>query len=246
MLVGGGSFQEFYDGGNFTSWATISGPVFRGVAGEPGDVAPTGFQPCCFFGNCSGGYGGCQNQTLFYSLGSGDDGCSRAPTAGRATCGHDGLPAVSFKGGEGQPIAGYFVPPWYHWAAEFNADGSAGPDGGTLPGSDRCEFAFHSDRPGGDNGFANWATVPYPGSQPYSMPEQCGAETAGAGTVGPCSRLCCAYCHADPKCVQAKLIGRGCHLYHADPKLPFGRWNNASAGITLVVPNDRSHLLTPL
>ena len=27
--VGGGSFQEFYDGGSFTSWATISGSVNR-------------------------------------------------------------------------------------------------------------------------------------------------------------------------------------------------------------------------
>ena len=43
------------DGGNFTSWATISGPVFRGVKGQTEDIVPTGFQACCFFGNCSGG-----------------------------------------------------------------------------------------------------------------------------------------------------------------------------------------------
>ena len=54
--VGGGSFQEFYDGGNFTSWATISGPRFRGVKGQMEDIVPTGFQACSFFGNCSGGY----------------------------------------------------------------------------------------------------------------------------------------------------------------------------------------------
>eukprot|EP01050_Picozoa_sp_SAG11_P007791 SAG11_NODE_660_length_7893_cov_4.055042_6_plen_202_part_00 len=59
MFVGGGSFQEYYDGGNFTSWATISGPRFRGVQGQTEDIVPTGFQTCCFFGNCSGGYGGC-------------------------------------------------------------------------------------------------------------------------------------------------------------------------------------------
>ena len=55
MMVGGGSFQEYYDGGNFTSWATISGPRFRGVKGQTTDITPTGFQDCAFFGNCSGG-----------------------------------------------------------------------------------------------------------------------------------------------------------------------------------------------
>jgi len=57
MIVGGGSFQEYYDGGNFTSWATISGPRFRGVAGQTADIVPTGIADCRFFGNCSGGYG---------------------------------------------------------------------------------------------------------------------------------------------------------------------------------------------
>ena len=195
---------------------------------------PTGFQACCFFGNCSGGYGGCQNQTVFFSTGASDPDCSKSPIAGKPTCGYNGLPAVSFKGGEGQPIAAYFVPPWYNWAAQFNADGSAGPDGGTLPESRSCDFAFHSNRGGGTNSFANWASIPYPGSQPFSMPEKCDAEVKGS--VGRCARLCCAYCLADKECVEATLIGRGCHLIHVDPKLPFGPWNNASTGITTVVP----------
>lgn len=234
MPVGGGSFQEFYDGGNFTSWATISGPIFRGVENHSADIVPTGFQACCFFGNCSGGYGGCQNQTVFYSSGPTDPDCSKAPIAGKPTCGFNGLPAVSFKGGEGQPIADYFVPPWYNWAAKFNADGSAGPDGGTLPESGGCEFALDSNRGGGTNAFANWASIPYPGSQPFSMPEKCDAEAKGA--IGRCARLCCAYCLKDEDCVEATLIGRGCHLFHADPKLPFGPWNNRSTGITTIAP----------
>ena len=48
MPVGGGSFQEYYDGGNFTNWAQISGPRYEGVAGsvdkatgKPVDVTPT-------------------------------------------------------------------------------------------------------------------------------------------------------------------------------------------------------------
>jgi hypothetical protein len=56
---------------------------------------PTGFQSCCFFGNCSGGYGGCQNQSMFYSAGAGgkDAKCSKQPTASEATCGYGGLPS---------------------------------------------------------------------------------------------------------------------------------------------------------
>jgi len=236
MVVGGGSFQEFFDGGNFTSWATISGPRFRGVQGQTKDITPTGFQACAFFGNCSGGYGGCHNETLFYSKGAGAGDCSKTPIAAGATCGHEGMPAVSFKGGPGQPVANDFIPPWYHWAPKFSSDGSAGPDGGTLPESDSCEYAFHSNRLGGSDSFANWATIPYGGSQPYSMPQNCDNETSGAGSVGRCSRLCCAYCLADKDCVEATLIGHGCHLFHVDSKLPFTPWNNASMGITTVLP----------
>lgn len=181
--------------------------------------------------------GGCQNDTLFYSLGSDAADCSETPIPGGATCGRDGLPAVSFKGGSGQPVAPHFIPPWYNWAAEFNADGSAGPDGGTLPESDKCEFAFHSNRMGGsDTKDAQWQIVPYPGSQPYSMPQNCDAETSGSGLVGRCSRLCCAYCMADKDCVEARLIGRACHLVHVDPNLPFAPWNNATKGITTITP----------
>lgn len=174
------------------------------------------------------------------------------------------------------------------------------PDGGTLPESGSCDFDFHSNRNGGTDGFSSWASIPYPGSQPYSMPQKCDAE--GKDVVGRCSRLCCAYCAvwavfmlgglglhqvlglrcsqctwglfarahppcsdaarslprnmlqtercragfscghlrlpglADGDCAQATLIGTGCHLFHADPKLPFGPWNNASTGITSILP----------
>merc|ERR1711879_692453 len=137
-----------YDGGNFTSWATISGPRFRGVEGQTQDIIPTGFQPCCFFGNCSGGYGGCHNETVFYTKGGSED-CSKVPVAAEATCGHEGLPAQSFKGGPGQPVANHFVPPWYRWAPTFSSDGTSGPDGGTIPQSGICDFAFHTNRDGG-------------------------------------------------------------------------------------------------
>jgi hypothetical protein len=109
--------------------------------------------------------GGCQNDTLFYSLpASGTSKCSPTPIAGGPTCGVNGLPAVSFKGGFEQPVAPHFVPPWYNWAVSFNQDGSAGPDGGMLPESDSCDFAFHSNRMGGsDSKDAQWQIVPYPG-----------------------------------------------------------------------------------
>ena len=130
--------------------------------------------------------------------GGGDDGggrsptsCSKLPTPDMATCGYGGLPAVSFKGGPHQPVAAEFIPPWYHWAAQFNADGSAGPDGGTLPESGSCGFKFNTNRDGGDVGYASWTNIPYPGSQPYSMPQKCAAEAKGS--VGRCARLCCAY-----------------------------------------------------
>ena len=56
----------------------------------------------------------------------------------------------------------------YHWAKAFNADGTAGPDGGTLPESGSCGFEFNTNRAGGDNSYASWANIPYPGSQPYA------------------------------------------------------------------------------
>jgi hypothetical protein len=67
-------------------------------------------------------------------------------------------------------------------------------------------------------------------------PQKCDGETGGAGKAGPCTQQCCAYCLADKDCVMARLIGRGCHLVHADPKLPFNAWNNKSAGITTITP----------
>lgn len=101
--------------------------------------------------------------------------------------------------------------------------------------SSACDFAFNSNREGGSDSFASWATIPYPGSQPYSMPHTCDSEAEG--TVGGCAMQCCAYCLADKNCVQARLIGTGCHLVHKDPKLPFAPWNNkTSKGITTILP----------
>ena len=40
-----------YDGGNFTNWAAITGPIFKGVEGHDGDVGPTAMTDCTFFGN---------------------------------------------------------------------------------------------------------------------------------------------------------------------------------------------------
>ena len=35
--------------------------------------------------------------------------------------------------------------------------------------------------------------------------------------------MCCAYCKADSKCVQAELANGGnCVIAHANPKAPFG------------------------
>eukprot|EP01050_Picozoa_sp_SAG11_P007789 SAG11_NODE_660_length_7893_cov_4.055042_4_plen_114_part_00 len=67
-------------------------------------------------------------------------------------------------------------------------------------------------------------------------PQKCDGETGGAGKAGPCTQQCCAYCLADKDCVMARLIGRGCHLVHAEPKAPFTSWNNKSAGITSIMP----------
>eukprot|EP01050_Picozoa_sp_SAG11_P007790 SAG11_NODE_660_length_7893_cov_4.055042_5_plen_93_part_00 len=53
-----------------------------------------------------------QNDTMFASLGGPDADCSKNPTPAQATCGFEGLPAVSFKGGSGQPVAPHFIPPW--------------------------------------------------------------------------------------------------------------------------------------
>ena len=98
-----------------------------------------------------------------------------------------------------------------------------------------CGFAFNSSREGGSTAFAPWASIPYPGSQPYSMPQKC--ESEAEGKVGDCATQCCAYCLADKDCVEARLVGRGCHLVHDDPKLPFTPWNNkTSKGITTILP----------
>ena len=98
MPVGGGSFQEYYDGGNFTNVAAISGPIFRGVEGyTKGDVQPTAMTDCTFFGNCSGGYGGCHNETTTHCVPK--DGC---------TSGYSGLATQTFHGG-----AATFFAPFY-------------------------------------------------------------------------------------------------------------------------------------
>ena len=73
----------------------------------------------------------------------------------------------------------------YNYAPTFSKDGSAGPDGGTLPLSSQCDWAFHSNREGGNDQAASWSVVPYPGSQPYSM---C-APRPPAATITASSRL---------------------------------------------------------
>ena len=149
--------------GNFTSVAAISGPIFRGVEGYTkvclpscmsllycplssrdlscflqGDVQPTAMTDCTFFGNCSGGYGGCHNETTTHCVPK--DGC---------TSGYKGLATQTFFGGEGQEVAHEWIPPWYNWAARPNEDDSAGPDGGVLPPSDSCDFHYNTDQAGG-------------------------------------------------------------------------------------------------
>jgi hypothetical protein len=137
MPVGGGSFQEYYDGGNFTNWASIAGPIFKGVEGHVGDVQPTAMTDCVFFGNCSaGGYGGCHNETTSHCVPHG--GCTPSSEFDLAT--------QTFKGGFEQQVAAEWVPPWYNWAPTANADNSAGPDGGTLPPSDNCDFLYGTDQ----------------------------------------------------------------------------------------------------
>ena len=170
-------------------------------------------------------------------------GCHNETTIGTLTGGHKGLPAVHFNSGEGTSVEPQWIPPWYHWAAKFNADGSAGPDGGALPLADAsaCDFLFHTNREGGENNAFDWQNVPYGGSQPTSMPPiaTCNAETAGVGKVGECSRKCCAYCLGDKDCAQATLIGNGCHVFHPSTKTPLVPWahaNNKSAGITTILP----------
>eukprot|EP01046_Picozoa_sp_COSAG06_P040410 COSAG06_NODE_4888_length_3880_cov_3.336683_2_plen_74_part_00 len=71
------------------------------------------------------------------------------------------------------------------------------------------------------------------------MPEKCDGEALKAGQ---CSKQCCAYCLADKDCVEARLGWQGapgCTLIHADPKMPFGAWNNATKDnpITTIIPH---------
>lgn len=237
MPVNGGSFQEYYDGGNFTNWAQISGPRFKGVkghvdaAGQPTDVVPTAFGNCAFFGNCSaGGYGGCHNETTVPCLPA--DGC---------TSGYNGLPALTFTGGKGTPIAAEFVPPWYNWAPVANADNSAGPDGGVLPiaSPGDCDFFPSNYTPGGTVP-PHWGAVS--GANAMAV-ANVGAPDANChieqteGKAGPCALMCCAYCKADSKCVQAELANGGnCVIAHANPKAPFGPPEEIK-GPMMVVPN---------
>ena len=237
MPVGGGSFQEYYDGGNFTNWAQISGPRYEGVAGsvdkatgKPVDVTPTAFGSCAFFGNCSkGGYDGCHNETTVPCLPA--DGCHD---------GYEGLPALTFTGGKGTPIAADFVPPWYHWAPEANADDSAGPDGGVLPlvPLASCDYFIGNYTPGGTSP-KHWGVV----SGANLMREaNVGQPDAGChleekeGKLGPCAQACCAYCLSDPGCVLAQLANGGnCALMHANKKIPWGKPQRIK-GVTMLSP----------
>ena len=71
------------------------------MEGHDGDVGPTAMTDCTFFGNCSGGYGGCHNETTSHCV----------PKAG-CTSGYKGLATQTFKGGEGQEVAPEWIPPW--------------------------------------------------------------------------------------------------------------------------------------
>ena len=71
------------------------------MEGHDADVGPTAMTDCTFFGNCSGGYGGCHNETTSHCV----------PKAG-CSSGYKGLATQTFKGGEGQEVAPEWIPPW--------------------------------------------------------------------------------------------------------------------------------------
>ena len=55
------------------------------------------------------------------------------------------------------------------------------------------------------------------------------------GKIGPCALMCCAYCKADPDCVQAELANGACALAHASPKRPFLKPQKIKA-VGMIVP----------
>ena len=146
-----------------------------------------------FFGNCSGGYGGCQNQTTFTSLGGGTADCSKTPVAGVATCGQGGLPAVSFKGGSGQPVAPRFIPPVSeppistHSARDSYTVASSGI---ALPGSSLTRtylttYSFISSACSGTTGRKNSART----GAPAQMGGPCQSPTAASLHSTPCEKV---------------------------------------------------------
>eukprot|EP01047_Picozoa_sp_COSAG01_P034216 COSAG01_NODE_2560_length_7453_cov_14.661817_4_plen_580_part_00 len=237
--------SRYYDGGNFTAVASISGPVFRGVTGlSDRPVLPRAFSNCAFQGNCTGGYGGCHNETTSYCV---------APGAGGAgpRCEHGTLPTLTLSGGQGQVLAPEFVPPWYHWAAETSADGSAGPDGGVLPPSTQCVFKTKTNRLGGLIASRHWGhvkMVEYNSSTGKRLADKLACAPEKSDQVGACATMCCAHCRADPGCVEARLTGIGCALMHDDPGTPpahhpFVPWTHANTNISgtmTIVPNRRT------
>ena len=242
MLVGGGSFEEYYDGGNFTAVATISGPVFRSVTAQAEtEIVPRAFSTCAFLGNCSGGYGGCHNGTASFCH---PPGSGAVPECSSSE-GFRGLPTLKLMGGQGQPVAQKFLPPWYRWARETTPDGSAGPDGGVLPPSTQCDFKLKTNRMGGAVASVHWGHVTMKEYEQHTgrlvAPKlTCLAEKQD--TLGACAAMCCAHCRADASCVEAKLTGVGCALMHADQTKPFVPWSRANtnlSGTMTIVPHRR-------
>ena len=186
-----------------------------------------------FFGNCStGGYGGCHNETTSHCVPK--NGCTSQHA------GQEKLATQTFKGGFEQAVAPEWIPPWYNWAPEANADDSAGPDGGVLPPSDKCDFLYHTDQAGGCNlcGHATRWGIPIM-KDPANPPGQAQCDNSTAGVPGGfCARSCCAHCLADVDCVHASLQGDACWLIHSDPTKPFkARVNSTMGRNTLIVPH---------
>jgi len=122
LLVGGGGFQEIYSGGNFTSVASVEGPIFRGVPGHPADVMPTNFSDCFLHNSCygKGKAANCRNETVHHCL---PPACP--------------IPKETFLSGQ-VPLPDAVIPPWDHnpdvnestdcWFGELT-----GLDGGVQP-----------------------------------------------------------------------------------------------------------------
>jgi len=100
LVVGGGSFQEYFNGGNFTSWATVEGPAFSGVEHHVGDAMPTRFDDCFFHGTCfdnpkEPGCCNCHNETTTSCM---PPECN--------------VPRLTFKGGTNVSVPDAIIPPW--------------------------------------------------------------------------------------------------------------------------------------